>query len=357
MAVFCGQVGRVHWLIRSGTAKCPACGALGLSCRPCWPPRRRARRNTPRLCPRSRRPARADTRRTSPTRSTTGAGCGRAAATLRRLCPFPDRQSRTGRTKSKMRRWAEKAMRPGENAADGHRLLRAGQADRPATAGRGSPKPIRRAARTAEALDAARNAWASDDLGASDEQAMWARFGGSFTARRPRSRASIPCCSPRRRTTPRASFPMASPQRQAAFARPDRHAARRFRRRGRYRAVIGTVTSDAGLMMDRARYLRGKNYDHSARDLAARAHKFVYRPADAERFYDMLLLLANDAAQDRQWQTAYNIASQIDDALPTGTDVSRSAARRARQLHEPGVACRKRRARPAPPCEERDRDV
>ena len=25
--VFCGEVGRVHWLIRSGTAKCPACGA------------------------------------------------------------------------------------------------------------------------------------------------------------------------------------------------------------------------------------------------------------------------------------------------------------------------------------------
>jgi soluble lytic murein transglycosylase len=49
---------------------------------------------------------------------------------------------------------------------------------------------------------------------------------------------------------------------------------------------------------------------------------FFYRPAVVERFYDMLLLLANDAAQDRQWQTAYNIASQIDDALPTGADVS-----------------------------------
>ena len=97
----------------------------------------------------------------------------------------------------------------------------------------------------------------------------------------------------------------------------------------RYQAVIGTVTSDAGLMMDRARYLRANNYDQAAQQLAARAHNFVYRPADPERFYDMLLLLANDAAQDRQWQTAYNIACQLDDVLPAGSQrqpTSRSAS-------------------------------
>ena len=36
----------------------------------------------------------------------------------------------------------------------------------------------------------------------------------------------------------------------------------------------------------------------------------------------MLLLLAGDAAQDRQWQTAYNIASHLDDVLPVGADIS-----------------------------------
>ena len=35
----------------------------------------------------------------------------------------------------------------------------------------------------------------------------------------------------------------------------------------------------------------------------------------------MLLLLANGAAQDRQWQTAYQIA-QLDDVLPQGALVS-----------------------------------
>src|SRR4029453_10784306 len=80
--------------------------------------------------------------------------------------------------------------------------------------------------------------------------------------------------------------------------------------------------SDAGLMMDRARYLRSKGYESSARDLAARSHNFIYRPADPERFYDMILLLANGAAQDRQWETPYPTASQLDDILPQGAVVS-----------------------------------
>jgi soluble lytic murein transglycosylase len=75
-------------------------------------------------------------------------------------------------------------------------------------------------------------------------------------------------------------------------------------------------------MMDRARYLRGGNYDDSARQLAARNHNFLYRPADPDRFFEMLLQLANDAAQDRQWQTAFNIASQIDDVLAPGQSVA-----------------------------------
>ena len=37
----------------------------------------------------------------------------------------------------------------------------------------------------------------------------------------------------------------------------------------------------------------------------------------------MLILLAGEAAQDRNWQTAYNIASQIDDALPAGVDMTK----------------------------------
>ena len=221
---------------------------------------------------------------------------------------------------SKMRRWAEKAMRGGENPAT---VIAFFAGDKPRT-GDGYARlaeAYSASGRMAEALEAARGAWASDDLGTDEEQAIWARFGGSFT-RADHDRRVDALLFAKKPDVALRFVAMASPERQAAFGarvamqRDDADA------ESRYRAVIGTVTSDAGLMMDRARYLKAKNYDQSARDLAARAHKFIYRPADVERFYDMLLALATDAAQDRQWQAAYNIASQIDDALPAGTDVS-----------------------------------
>jgi len=172
-----------------------------------------------------------------------------------------------------------------------------------------------------EALEAARSAWASDDLSAADEQTIWARYGGSFT--RADNDWRVDSLLFAKKADDAARFvPMATPSRQAAFGARVAMQRNDADAESRYATVIGTVTSDAGLMMDRARWLRANNYERSAQDLAARAHHFTYLPADAERFYDMLFQLAADAAQDRQWQLAYNIASQVDDALPSGAAVA-----------------------------------
>ena len=90
----------------------------------------------------------------------------------------------------------------------------------------------------------------------------------------------------------------------------------------RYQPLMATVTSDAGLMMDRARYLRDSGLEVAARQLFARPHNVTYRPADPQRFYEMMLLLAQGAASQGQWQTAFDIARQVDDAFPAGTDIS-----------------------------------
>jgi soluble lytic murein transglycosylase len=211
-------------------------------------------------------------------------------------------------------------MRPGENPAT---VIAFFQSDKPLT-GNGWARladSYAASGRMAEALDAARNAWVAPDLAVTDEQSIWSRYGASFTRADQDRRADALLFA--KKPEDAARFASAtSLDRQAAFAAriamqtnaPDAEA--------RYAAVIGSVTRDAGLMMDRARYLRANNYDQAARDLAARQHNFTYRPADPERFYDMLLVLANDAAQDRQWQTAYRIAAQIDDVLPPGSNVS-----------------------------------
>ncbi|HJU76654.1 MAG TPA: lytic transglycosylase domain-containing protein, partial [Sphingomicrobium sp.] len=224
---------------------------------------------------------------------------------------------------TKLRSWAQRAMRPGENPAT---VLAFFAKDAPTT-GNGFARladSLAATGRSAEALAAARNAWAEPDLGATDEQAIWARYGNSLTTADHDQRVDSLLFAKKPDDAARL-YSLTSPGRRAAFA------ARIAMQRNSadvdqlYGAVIGLVTSDAGLMMDRARWLRANGYDQSARDLGARPHNFTYRPADPERFYDMLLLLAGEAAQKRQWDTAYNIARQIDDAFPPGTDISKQS--------------------------------
>ena len=220
----------------------------------------------------------------------------------------------------RMRNWAEKAMRPGENAATvlaffartkpdtGNGWARL--ADAYAASGRG-----------AEALEAARNAWASTDLSLDDQQAIWARYATRFTSADHDRRIDALLFAKKPDDASR-FLAYASPARQPVFAAriallqdtPDAES--------KYQAVMGNVTSDAGLMMARARYLRAHNYDKSARDLVARTHNFTIKPADPARFYDLLVALADDASDAQDWKTVYDITRQIDDALPTGASVA-----------------------------------
>jgi soluble lytic murein transglycosylase len=221
---------------------------------------------------------------------------------------------------ARMRRWAEKAMQPGENAAT---VLAFYATDKPDTGNGWARLADADAAsgRMTDALVAAQNAWASADLSATDEQAIWARYGGSFS-RADHDRRVDSLLFAKKADDAARFLPLASPQRQAAFGARIAMQRNSADAESRYQSVIGGVTSDAGLMMDRARYLRAKNYDRSAQQLAARTHQFAYRPADPERFFEMLVQLSNDAAQDRDWQTAYNITRQIDDVLPVGANVA-----------------------------------
>lgn len=79
-----------------------------------------------------------------------------------------------------LRRDAERAMRPGEHPAT---VVAFFQREEPRT-GRGWARFAEAQlalGRTAGAIAAARSAWSSDDLDSTDEQLVFARFGGSFT--------------------------------------------------------------------------------------------------------------------------------------------------------------------------------
>jgi soluble lytic murein transglycosylase len=175
--------------------------------------------------------------------------------------------------------------------------------------------------RMAEALDAARRAWSSGDLGTTDEQAIWARYGASFARTDNDNRVDALLFAKKGDDALR-FLTATSAERQAAFAARIAMQRNDADADSRYAAVIGTVTRDAGLMMDRARWLRANNYGAAAQQLAAREHNFIYRPADPERFMDMLIQLASEAVGDRNWQTAYSIASQVDDIFPSATSIA-----------------------------------
>jgi len=175
--------------------------------------------------------------------------------------------------------------------------------------------------RSAEALAAARGAWVSGDLSQFDEQSLFARFGSQLTAADHDKRVDALLFDKKYSDAYR-MLAWASPSRRAAFQARIAMQSRMGDAEQRYQAVIGQVTSDAGLMMDRARYLRDSGYVQASRDLFARSHSFTAKPADPERFLDMMAMLAKEAAGDRQWQTAYNIGSQIDDVFGPGADIS-----------------------------------
>jgi soluble lytic murein transglycosylase len=221
---------------------------------------------------------------------------------------------------AKMRRWAEKAMQPGENAG----TVFAFYANAKPQSGNGWARltdAYAASGRMTDALAAAREAWASPDLSSTDEQAIWGRYGGSFTAADHDRRVDALLFAKDPDDAAR-FYSLTRPSRRAAFAARIAMQRKAANADALYQAAMSQVTTDPGLMMDRARYLRAKGYDQAARDLAAREHHFAYPAADADRFYEMLLILASDAAQDRQWANTYNITRHLRDALPAGTDIN-----------------------------------
>ena len=168
---------------------------------------------------------------------------------------------------SKLRRWAERQMRPGENAG----VVLAFFASEKAETGNGYARladALSAAGRGAEAIAAVKAAWASADLSATDEQSIFARYSQYLTWE-DHDRRTDALLFAKNGTDAERFLPMTSATRRAAFTARVAMQRRWPDAETRYQAVIGQVTTDAGLMMDRARYLRDANWESAARQLFA----------------------------------------------------------------------------------------
>ena len=174
---------------------------------------------------------------------------------------------------------------------------------------------------TARARDEARRAWRMGALPAADESLVLSTFGFALTPEDHDARVDALLWAGSTSAAARA-MPLTSPAR-----RPVLEARLALRSNAANAAELATNTaelyrSDAGYVADRATWLRDNGAGPSARTWLARPRQLVQRPGNVERWYEVLLTNARAASADGQHQLAYDIARQIDDAYPVGTDIS-----------------------------------
>lgn len=175
--------------------------------------------------------------------------------------------------------------------------------------------------RMGEARVAARNAWIGGTLSPTDEARLLSLFGTGFSVADHEQRADALLWANDVAGATR-MIPYVSPARQPVF-----QARIAFRRRAPEAAALIPTTdpigaSDAGYVADKAMWLRDTGNWIGARQYLANRPAAAYRPANAEKFYEVLLGQARASANDSQWSFAYGIASKIDDAVAPGTDMS-----------------------------------
>ncbi len=83
---------------------------------------------------------------------------------------------------------------------------------------------------------------------------------------------------------------------------------------------IANVT-EAGLLIDRANRLRAAGSSYSARELLANRRTLTNPPSSPKDWYKALLSHASAAASEGQHAVAYQIASKLEDGIPSGSSV------------------------------------
>ena len=176
--------------------------------------------------------------------------------------------------------------------------------------------------RTDEARTAARAAWTAGVLPMTDEQRLLSLFGGALTPADHDARMDALLSNGDTQSAAR-SIVWSSPAKRPRFDARLALQTRAADAPSRLAALGSNFAGDAGLLIDRAAWLRETGNSYGARQLLAQRRTLTAPPANPEKFMESMVTLARGASNDRQWSTVYQIASQVDDLFPAGTDISR----------------------------------
>ncbi|GAO38563.1 putative lytic murein transglycosylase [Sphingomonas changbaiensis NBRC 104936] len=173
------------------------------------------------------------------------------------------------------------------------------------------------AGRPREALEAARKAWTSGSLTPTDEALILGRFGSQFT----------PADQDERMDRLLWAGKTSAAQRQidlTSLARRPLFQARLALRTNAPDAQVqadalpAASQNDAGFIADKAMWLRAASPD-AARAWLARPRQLTGRPAEVERWFELLLSTAKTAADAGDARGAYQIAQLLDQTYAPGT--------------------------------------
>jgi soluble lytic murein transglycosylase len=220
-----------------------------------------------------------------------------------------------------MRRAAERQIRP-EGASPGE-VVRFFSIQPPLTATGHAHHALalQASGRGADAQAAARRAWTMGALPSEVESRLLGAFGPGFSQADHDERADALLSNGDTQSALR-MLPLTSAARRPVYEARLALQTRAADARSRVMSLGPEAAGDPGLLIDRANYLRNTGNPLDARQLLAQRRTLASQPKNPAKFMESMVTMARAAANDRQWELAYRIASQVDDIFPAGTNVS-----------------------------------
>ena len=171
-----------------------------------------------------------------------------------------------------------------------------------------------------EARGAARNAWIGGALAPEDENLILGSFAyaiepGDHDARMDRLLWDRATSNAARQIL------LVSPQKRAVFEARLAMLSKAPDAAAKAQAVFELAKNDAGFLIDRNWWQRNTGQLPQARNLFAAPQQLAAPPLDPEKWLSALTITARGANNDAQWSNVYNIARQLNNAYPAGTNV------------------------------------
>lgn len=171
----------------------------------------------------------------------------------------------------------------------------------------------------------ARTAWRGGALSSDEESRILSLFPGALTRTDHDARMDQLLWANRTSDAYR-QLGYVSPQNRAVFDARLALRAKTVDAAMKMSAVDAIAQGDPGYIVDKATWLRATGQSNAARGLLSAPRTLNRLPTNLDEWYDTLLVNAQGAANDRQYSTAYNIARQVDDALPVGATIRDQSA-------------------------------